>query len=344
MSFLSLTMRSLQLGGAAAFMALGALSAAQARSDPLTEAYVLGLIGVGTIGLALGATTFARKAQSDQGAAGADATERREFERSVDAMLAQVLKLIHDHVADGAKFHESLTGADHKLARGGSYEAIHEIVLTLINDNRAMQSKVNVLSERLEQSRLQIVRLRSSLTKAEEIGNRDGLTALGNRRFFDNALAEEVAKARDFGGDLCIALSDLDHFKNINDKYGHVAGDTVLKLFAEHLLTNIRSEDIAARFGGEEFAIIFPDARLADASAMVSQIRAQLEKKKWVVAASGEPIGTVTASFGVARLSGGESAEDLIRRADAKLYQAKSSGRNRVFVDVVGELEREIEA
>jgi len=302
---------------------------------------VLGLVGVGTIGLALGATPSARHAQSDQGAGGADAAERREFEQSVDAMLAQVLKLIHDHVADGAKFHESLTGADRKLARGGSYEAIHEIVLTLINDNRAMQSKVNVLSDRLEQSRLQIVRLRSSLTKAEEIGNRDGLTALGNRRFFDNALAEEVAKAHDFGDELCIALSDLDHFKQINDKYGHVAGDTVLKLFAEHLLTNIKSGDIAARFGGEEFAIIFPEARLADASATVSQIRAQLEKKKWVVAASGEPIGTVTASFGVARLNSGESAENLIRRADAKLYQAKTSGRNRVVVDVAGEREAE---
>ena len=122
-----------------------------------------------------------------------------------------------------------------------------------------MQNKVNGLSEKLEQSRFQIIRLRSSLTKAEEIGNRDGLTALGNRRFFDNALAEEVAKARDFGGDLCIALADIDHFKKINDKFGHVAGDMVLKLFAELLTANIKGQDKVARFGGEEFAILFPD-------------------------------------------------------------------------------------
>ncbi len=189
--------RSLRVGGALAFIVLGALSAAQARSDPLAEAYVLGLIGVGAIGLVIGAAKSSPTSQSDQSEARAVAIKRRDFERSVDSTLANVLKLIRDHLADGAKFHEFLTGADRKLSRGDSYEAIHEIVLTLIKDNRAMQNKVNVLSEKLEQSRFQIIRLRSSLTKAEEIGSRDGLTTLGNRRFFDNALAEEVAKARD---------------------------------------------------------------------------------------------------------------------------------------------------
>ena len=186
--------RSLQVGGALAFIVLGALSAAQARSDPLAEAYVLGLIGVAAIGLAAGAATSTASSQSDQSDGRAIAAKRRDFERSVDSTLAHVLKLIRDHLADGARFHKSLTGADRKLSHGDSYEAIHEIVLTLINDNRAMQNKVNVLSDKLEQSHSQIIRLRTSLTKAEEIGNRDGLTALGNRRFFDNALAEEVVE------------------------------------------------------------------------------------------------------------------------------------------------------
>jgi diguanylate cyclase len=337
--------RSLQFGGALAFIVLSALSAAQSRSNPLAEAYVLGLICVSTIGLVVGEATSARNSRSDQSQAraAAAAMERLDFEQTVDATLAHVLELIREQVVEGAKFHDSLAGADRKLSRSDSYETIHEIVLTLINDNRAMQNKINALSEKLEDSRFQILRLRSSLSKAEEIGNRDGLTALGNRRFFDNALAEEVAKARDFGGDLCIALADLDQFKKINDKFGHVAGDTVLKLFAELLMRNIRDPDKAARFGGEEFAILFPDTRLADASLTVNQIHKQLESKQWVVAASGEPIGAVTASFGVARLNASESAEDLIGRADAKLYEAKSSGRNRVLVDVAGETETEVE-
>ncbi len=335
--------RPLRLGGAFVFIVLSALSAAQSRGNPLAEAYVLGLIGVCTIGLLAGEARSALHLQSDQSKARANAMERRDFERSVDETLAHVLKLIHDHVADGAKFHDSLTGADRKLSRSDSYDAIHEIVLTLINDNRTMQNKVDALSEKLERSRYQIMRLRSSLTKAEEIGNRDGLTALGNRRFFDNALAEEVAKARDFGGELCIALADIDHFKKINDKFGHVAGDMVLKLFAELLMMNIQAQDKVARFGGEEFAILFPDSRLADATATVNQIQKQLESKQWVVAASGERVGAITASFGVARLQASESAEDLVRRADAKLYEAKSSGRNRVLVDIAGETERGVE-
>ncbi len=343
MRFVSTTWRPLRFGGALAFVALSALSAAQSRSNPVAEAYVIGLICVSAIGFAVSSMTSARNSQADESGARAPAMERRDFERSVDATLASVLKLIQDHAAEGARYHDSLTGANQKLARSDSYDAIHEIILTLINDNRAMQSKVNALSEKLEQSRFQILRLRSSLTKAEEIGNRDALTALGNRRFFDNALAEEIAKARDFGGELCIALADIDHFKKINDKFGHVAGDMVLKLFAELLTASISDQDKVARFGGEEFAILFPDSRIADATATVNQIQKQLESKQWAVAASGERIGAITASFGVARLQDSESAEDLIRRTDAKLYEAKSSGRNRVLVDLAGDAEREVE-
>jgi diguanylate cyclase len=142
---------------------------------------------------------------------------------------------------------------------------------------------------------------------------------------------------------LCIALADIDDFKKVNDNFGHVAGDKVLKLVAGLLASSIRSQDIAARFGGEEFAILFPDTRLADAGAMVGRLRALLESKQWAVAASGERIGAVTVSFGVARLNAAESAEDLVRRADAKLYEAKSLGRNRVVVDAAGESEGEVE-
>ena len=109
---------------------------------------------------------------------------------------------------------------------------------------------------------------------------------------------------------MCVALADIDHFKKINDKFGHIAGDMVLKLFADLLTTNVTGDDKVARFGGEEFAILFPDSRLAEATATSTRFREQLESKQWVVAASGERIGAITASFGVARLRGGESAED----------------------------------
>ena len=310
--------------GVIVFIALGALSASRARSDPLTEVYLLGLIGVGVLAIVVGAGPTVRE-NGDAAAA--------EFERRADAALAAVLTHIRDQAAEGEKFSESLAGANRKLARVGSYDTINEIVLTLINDNRAMQHKVNGLTEKLEQSRFQIMRLRSSLNKAEEIGSRNSLTGLGNRRYFDAALNEEIDRAREEDKTLCVSLADIDHFKAINDKFGHMAGDVVLKRFADLLTANIKGEDKVARFGGEEFAILFPDADLADATSIVNQIQKQLEAKRWAVAASGERLGAVTASFGVARLRDGESADELLRRVDAKLYEAKANGRNRVVVD-----------
>ena len=339
-----------KLCGAILFVVLSALTAIQARGEWLTETFVLGLIGASIIGFVVASADSARKSAAEQARVKARAAERQDFERNVDATLSHVVKLIQEHAVEGAKYEDTLAGVDNKLAgvdtklsRSDSYDAIHEIVLTLINDNRAMQAKVTALSEKLEHSRFQIVRLRSSLSKAEEIGNRDGLTALGNRRFFDNVLAQEVAKARDFGGELCVALADIDHFKKINDKYGHGAGDMVLKLFADLLTANVRRHDKVARFGGEEFAILFPDSRLADAAAAVNAIQKQLESKQWALATTGERIGAITASFGLARLQSDETAEDLVRRADVKLYEAKASGRNRVLVDLAGRVEHEVE-
>jgi diguanylate cyclase len=306
------------------FIALGALSASRARGDPLSEIYLLGLIGVGVLAIVVGAGPSVR----DSG----DATAA-EFERRADAALAAVLGHMRDQAVEGAKFSESLDGANRKLARSGSYDTINEIVLTLISDNRAMQNKVNALTDKLEQSRFQIMRLRSSLNKAEEVGSRDSLTGLGNRRYFDNALNEEIARAREDENPLCVSLADIDHFKAINDKFGHMTGDVVLKRFADLLTANVKGDDKVARFGGEEFAILFPDAELSDAASILNQIQKQLESKRWAVAASGERLGAVTASFGVARLRDGESAENFLRRVDAKLYEAKTSGRNRVVVD-----------
>jgi len=311
--------------GVIAFIALGALAAARARDDPMTEVYLLGLIAVGVVAIVIGAGPAVRET-GDAAAA--------EFERRADAALAAVLNHVRDHAVEGAKFSESLAGANRKLARGGSYDTVNEIVLALITDNRAMQHKVNGLTEKLEQSRFQIMRLRSSLNKAEEVGSRDPLTGLGNRRYFDNALNEHVAQARESESPLCVSLADIDHFKAINDKFGHMTGDVVLKRFADLLTGNVKSADKVARFGGEEFAILFPDAGLAEATSIVNQIQKQLESKRWAVAASGERLGAVTASFGVARLRAGESAEDLLRRVDAKLYEAKANGRNRVVADV----------
>jgi diguanylate cyclase len=205
--------------------------------------------------------------------------------------------------------------------------------MALIDDNRQMQAKLTDLSGQLEESRSRIGQLQSSLARAEEIGHRDSVTGVGNRRFFDITLAGEIALARANGHELCVALGDLDNFKRVNDSFGHLVGDKVLRLFADLLVKSVKGQDKVARFGGEEFALIFPNTRLEDAAKIVDRIRGSLESKRWVVESSGQRIGAVTVSFGVARLSANNTAADLLRRVDAKLYEAKGAGRNRVIVD-----------
>ena len=162
---------------------------------------------------------------------------------------------------------------------------------------------------------------------------RDPLTELNNRRCFDLNLAKEITDAHAQRSEMCLVMGDIDHFKSINDTFGHQIGDEILKMFAKLLSSNVKGRDTVARFGGEEFAIILPETGLRDAKQLTEGIRSQLEAKKLALNNSGEPIGKITASFGVAQLGEGDDADKLVQRADARLYEAKCAGRNRVAID-----------
>jgi diguanylate cyclase len=128
-------------------------------------------------------------------------------------------------------------------------------------------------------------------------------------------------------------MSDIDRFKSVNDTFGHQIGDEIIKVFAKLLSSNVKGRDTVARFGGEEFAIILPETGLEDARTLTESIRRQLEAKELAVNTSGEPIGIITASFGVAQLGVLDDAGTLLKRADAKLYEAKAAGRNCVVIE-----------
>jgi len=307
-------------------MLLGALCEAHLRDDPTAEILVLTLIAAGLAVFGLGWA-------SPQAPAALQRTKDKERGANVDAVLLRICHLVQAHVTDAAGYGDRLAGVNDKLSQLAPSEPIDEIVLSLIKNNQDMQSKVMTLSDKLDSSRTQIIELQSSLAKAEEFGLKDGLTGIGNRRYFDNSLADEVATAMNLGHDLCLIIADLDHFKRINDSFGHVVGDTLLKIFAELLTSNLKGQDRLARYGGEEFAVLFPRTRLADAARVAEQIRKQLEAKQWVIGRSGERVGTMTASFGLASLRQGEAGASLVQRADAMLYKAKAKGRNRVEAD-----------
>jgi diguanylate cyclase (GGDEF)-like protein len=173
--------------------------------------------------------------------------------------------------------------------------------------------------------------LKSSIDRArlrlDRLANRDRLTRLSNRRCFDGELEREIERARRYKTSLSLFMIDLDNFKDVNDQYGHRKGDQVLAAVAAIIMENTRRNDLAARFGGEEIAVVIPQMKPAAAVAAAEKLRALIERD--APRRTGLPL---TASVGVALFRPGDSAADLVAKADKALYKAKARGRNRVIV------------
>ena len=156
----------------------------------------------------------------------------------------------------------------------------------------------------------------------------DGLTQIHNKRYLFEALEKELIRARRYERELSLVIFDIDFFKRINDQYGHLAGDHVLRELARVVQERIRRDEVFARYGGEEFVIVLPETGLGGARALAEDLRERVATHSFVF--QGERI-PVTISIGCAQLSKDDrAATELIQRADEKLYEAKRSGRNRV--------------
>lgn len=166
-----------------------------------------------------------------------------------------------------------------------------------------------------------------AVAQLREVADRDGLTGIANRRYFESRLADEFARWQRYGGEFSVLLFDLDHFKKINDQFGHVAGDTVLRVMAQRVADVVRQQDLFGRFGGEEFALLLPCTPLGDALLVAEKIRCTIGDEP--VEVQGVVV-TVTASVGAAAARPGTPGyESIVSEADAALYRAKRQGRNR---------------
>lgn len=181
------------------------------------------------------------------------------------------------------------------------------------------------LAERVVQMEQQAQSYRDHLEEQRKKALIDPLTGLPNRAAWAERLAQEVAQWQARGTPLLIAMLDLDHFKRINDGYGHLAGDKVLKIIAAQLRKHLRAGDFMARFGGEEFVLLMPDTALDEGTVLAEQLRAAIEACPFHF--KGEPV-TITVSIGVSAFKAGDRSERVLKRADEALYQAKYKGRN----------------
>ncbi|MGY6274723.1 GGDEF domain-containing protein [Methylomonas sp. MgM2] len=201
-------------------------------------------------------------------------------------------------------------------------EEIIQETKSLVVTSQAMQSQLNNANAEMEQ-------LRSELAKVREIAITDGLTGLLNRRAFDQTLTDVVRQSNNHN--TYLSLLDIDHFKRVNDTYGHTIGDNVIKFVASLMKKHARPHHYVARYGGEELAIIMPNTSKLEAVDISETIRVEMEKSRLVRKTDNTPLGRITISIGIAALQSGDDAESFLMRADKALYQAKESGRNKVI-------------
>jgi diguanylate cyclase len=203
-----------------------------------------------------------------------------------------------------------------------------------MRSTREMQNANSELENRLKTSVQQMATLQSNLEAIRVESLTDPLTLLANRKSLETAMDKLFHENRVFS----LLVTDIDHFKTFNDRYGHLTGDRVLRLVAGTLKQSVKGRDTAARYGGEEFVILLPETGLRPAMTVAETIRRSVMNKELVKRSTGENLGYVTLSIGVATRRDSDTSESLIGRADACLYAAKRAGRNRVVCETDPEM------
>jgi len=238
--------------------------------------------------------------------------------------IEQVMSMIEASIGTADSYSQSLAGATAEISNDQDREQVRAIVESLVSATREVESKNQVMQQRLRDSRQEIRELQENLEVVRTESLTDPLTTLSNRKFFDDAIERMLKAAEAAGQPFSVILTDIDHFKKFNDTYGHLTGDQVLRLVAVSLKHNVKGQDIAARYGGEEFAVLLPATPVLEAAKLAQDIIQAIDDLAIEHAAS--PVAaSVTASIGVASCVPARSLrpESLKDRADKALYTRK---------------------
>lgn len=209
-----------------------------------------------------------------------------------------------------------------RVSPGNPVQGLFDQLQQMSNENAHLSLKIAATSH-------EVTEIKESLRRSREEVWTDGLTGIPNRSAFDYQMDEAIANGQE-GKPFCFIMADVDHFKAVNDTLGHVMGDKVLGIIAKILRHQLKEEDFVARYGGEEFAVLVFEKDLAGAMAVAERLRVSLASRRLCNRRTGTYFDPVTMSFGVTAYRKGDQAADVIRRADAALYNAKRAGRNGV--------------
>jgi diguanylate cyclase (GGDEF)-like protein len=265
---------------------------------------------------------------------------REDIQELQSALGRQVLETITQNEEFGVVLEMVLA----ELRQAGDMSGVENMRWTLIREVEKLMKGHNDLADKLDSTHhyLQLIEsdsreLTDELTRVRLLSLTDELTGLPNRRAFMRRMEDEVARVQRYGFPLSFALMDLDHFKDINDEFGHAAGDEVLRVYSKNILSIFRHHDMVARYGGEEFAVLLPNTDADGAIRALNKVKRRAGETRWQ--SNGKISQVPSFSAGVSLFKPGESASAFIERADKALYRAKRLGRDRIELDITYETE-----
>lgn len=247
--------------------------------------------------------------------------------KKVFADIIGTIKATHRHFSETEN---NLDTINESLVPGLSDADIDKVVSQIKYEISKLESSNTAFKEQLQQATHEIDQLKIKMARYRSEALRDPLTRIDNRRGFEKKLIDAIAKASDTENPLCLIIADIDHFKKVNDSHGHLVGDNLLRMIASTIKDSIKGRDVAARVGGEEFAIMLPDTPFKGAMQLAENMRITFEQLDLKKKNTGESLGKITLSFGVTAYKTNEAAEAFFSRADEALYQSKNKGRNKV--------------
>ena len=206
------------------------------------------------------------------------------------------------------------------------------LIENLVDESKNMAGRTDYVGLRMRESAGKIEALERNLEEAIRDASLDGLSGVANRKTFDATIRKTAAEAMNTGDDLSLLMIDIDHFKRVNDTWGHQTGDSVLRHLAKTVQKAVRGGDHVARYGGEEFAVILPRTNAGAALNVAQNIRQALAREPLLLDLN-PPMTPITVSIGAACYEPGDPLTEWVGRTDAALYHAKKEGRNRVELD-----------
>lgn len=259
--------------------------------------------------------------------------ERETYQRAgdqINSALHDVSDIMQNVKETTNQFTNVLKTATDTLVDVQIPDEVKEVLATINAETERMLQYNHELEKRLDQSSLMMDSIKRDMDRIRREAVTDGLTGIANRKAFDEQINRLCRESKRDGLIFSFVMIDIDHFKAFNDSYGHQVGDQVLRLVAMTLVNEVKGQDMVARYGGEEFVVILPGTNADAARAVAENLRKAVESKEVLNRATGQSLGQITVSLGVAQFYGSEGAEELIRRADMALYSAKDKGRNQV--------------